>query len=170
VFLAADQERPSLAIAEGLEVPGTQITYATGRLFMMLPGLGTLQAEQVPDLTDLNLISIANPRTAPYGVAAMQVLDSLDIAGIDIAYAQNAAGVVAAVKSGAVPAGLTARSLVKTAGASGWEVPLDLYDPIRQDAVLLSRAADNDAAAAFLEWLAGAEAKAIITKHGYDVD
>lgn len=170
VFLAADQDRPTQAVADGHAVPGSQITYATGRLFLMLPGRETVQDDEVPDLTDLNLISIANPRTAPYGVAAMQVLDSLDIAGVEIAYAQNAAGVVAAVKSGAVPAGLTARSLVAQTGASGWEVPFDLYDPIQQDAVLLTRAEDNAAAVAFLEWMTGPEAKAIIAKHGYDVD
>ncbi len=168
VFLAADQQRPLRAIAEGLAVPGSDFTYAIGRLFLLMPDQDRLVEEDVPDLAGLSRVSVANPRTAPYGVAAIQVLDSLDIGGIEIAYAQNVAGVAAAVQSGAVPAGLTALSLAGDRG--GWVVPADLYDPIRQDAVLLVRAEQNAAARAFLEWLQTEPARAVIRKHGYDVD
>ena len=168
VFLAADQDRPALAIADGHAVDGTTFTYAEGRLILLWPGREILAEDPAPDLSDLHRVSLANPRTAPYGVAAMQVLDSLDVAGIEIAYAQNAAGVAAAIEAGAAPAGLTARSLV--GNGAGWTVPLDLHDPIRQDAVLLKRGDDNPAARAFLDWLGRAKAREIIRAHGYDVD
>jgi molybdate transport system substrate-binding protein len=50
---------------------------------------------------------------------------------------------------------------------SYWTVPQNLHEPIRQNAVLLTRAKDNDAARAFLEFLQGAQARKQIKAVGY---
>ncbi|MFK7945262.1 MAG: molybdate ABC transporter substrate-binding protein [Paracoccaceae bacterium] len=171
VLLAADQVSPAKLVQDELGVGTSVFTYATGRLALLTPGREVPGDGTVPDLGDLTRMSIANPRTAPYGVAAMEVLDSLDIAGIQLVLAQNAGGVVAAVASGAAPAGLTSLSLAKSAvRVPTWTVPLDLHEPLRQDAVLLTSAKDNPNAKAFLAWLKDARARRIIEAHGYVLD
>lgn len=167
VFLAADQARPLALEEAGLAVPSTRRTYAIGRLALILAG-SDAALNTAPALDHVRVLSIANPATAPYGAAALQVITHLALApDVRIAHAQNVAGVNAAVGTGAAQAGLAAWS---TTGDAGWPVPADLHDAIRQDAVLLTRASDNAAARAFMDWLTGPEAQAIIRAEGYDVD
>ena len=171
VFLAADQASPAMLIADGHGVAGSTITYAKGRLAILTPGHDVPGDGTIPDFGELDRVSIANPRTAPYGIAAMEVLDNLDIAGVELVLAQNAGGVVAAVASGAAPVGLTSLSLAKSIDrVPAWPVPQDLHAPLPQDAILLTAAADNAAARDFLSWLNGDAARRIITAHGYSLD
>lgn len=169
VFLAADQKRPARLAEQGLAVSGSIFTYAVGRLVMLVPGGQIPPDGTVPDLSGLSRIAIANPRTAPYGAAARQVLERLGVADVQLVLAQNVGGVVALVRSGAAPAGLTAAALLPP-GTPVWPVPADLHDPIRQDAALLTRAAESPHAKAFIAWLQGAEAQRIIEANGYALD
>ena len=173
VFLSADQERPEKLVEAGLALPDSRFTYAAGRLYLLLPKAGRNLTED-PELSDVQRLAIANPRTAPYGAAAMQAMSKLTFPSGDpqIAEAQSVAGVNAAVAAGAVDAGFAAYSTVSgipDADRSGWLVPADYHAPILQDAVLLNRAADNDAAIALLDWLRSDRAKEILLSYGYDV-
>lgn len=168
VFLSADQERPRQLAKAGLADPVSRITYAIGRLALIVPGRAIPDDGTIPDLADVDRMAIANPRTAPYGAAAMEVLDKLDIAGVQLVLAQSVAGVNASVLAGAAPAGLTALALVGDAPA--WTVPVEMHAPLRQDAILLSEAAENATARAFLRWLASPPARQIIETHGYSLD
>lgn len=176
VFLSADEARPALAVAEGFAVPGSERIYAIGRLVLLTrdaelrAGLGT-----PPDLSQLRTISIANPVTAPYGAAAMQVLEKLAVTEAltgRLAEAQNIGGVNAAVHTGAAEAGFAALSSLDhphDPGPSAWLVPADLHEPIRQGAVLLVHGQDNPAAVEFLDWLGSDAASALIRGYGYDL-
>lgn len=173
VFLSADQERPEKLVEAGLALPDSRFTYAAGRLYLLLPKAGRNLTED-PDLSDVQRLAIANPRTAPYGAAAMQAMSKLTFPSgtPQIAEAQSVAGVNAAVAAGAVDAGFAAYSTVSgipDADRSGWLIPADYHTPLLQDAVLLNRAADNDAAIALLDWLRSDRAKEILLSYGYDV-
>ncbi len=167
VFLAADQTRPQALVKAGLAVDQAPLTYAEGQLFLLTrPDAGaTIPAV----LHGARRISIANPRTAPYGLAAMQVLEKLGISDARLAYAQSVSGVNAAMKAGAVDAGFAALSSTIAAPAHGMAIPRDWHDPIRQDAVLLTRAR-GEAPGAFLTWLGSDTARTIIRDFGYHVD
>jgi molybdate transport system substrate-binding protein len=176
VFLSADQARPAQAIEAGLAVPGSQRTYAVGRLILIFRDAEAAgRIGMPPDLSQVRTLAIANPATAPYGAAAMQVIGKLggaDALAGRIAEAQNVSGVNAAVQTGAAEAGFAALASVSGPGApepQGWPVPADLHDPIRQDAVLLGRGRDNPAATAFLDYLFGDEAARVIRGYGYDL-
>lgn len=172
VFLSADQLRPEKLIQSGFAVPGSAFTYATGRLYLLLREPPAMKGS-VPDLSAVRRISLANPRTAPYGAAARQVLDQLEFPqGTPlIAQAQSIAGVNAAFASGAVDAGFAALASVPQSNLPpGWHVPETVHDPIRQDAVLLTKGADNPAATAFHAYLQSQPARALIRKFGYHVD
>ncbi|MEM7211582.1 MAG: molybdate ABC transporter substrate-binding protein, partial [Pseudomonadota bacterium] len=166
LFLSADQQRPARLIELGLAIPESRFTYAEGRLYLLMRDLKALDSTP-PDLRSVRRISIANPRTAPYGAAALQVLETLDFPAEAplLAEAQSIAGVNAAMAAGAVDAGFAAYSSVRTLSSEappGWLVPRDLHDPIRQDVVLLTRAADITAASALLTWLGLDTARGLI--------
>lgn len=173
VFLSADRERPEKLVEAGLARPESRFTYVIGRLFLMLPRAGRNLTEE-PDLSGVRRLAIANPRTAPYGAAALQVMPKLAFpsGAPQIAETQSVAGVNAAVAAGAVDAGFAAFSTISGTtdkDRSGWLVPAEYHAPILQDAVLLNRAVDNPAAIALLDWLRSDRAKEILLSHGYDV-
>ncbi len=173
VFLAADQERPRKLVEAG-KASG-QFTYANGKLV-----LWSKQEDLIGDTADVltnggfKRLAIANPKTAPYGVAAMQVLDSLGITkavrpklvrGDSIAQTHQFAA------TGNTELGFVALAqVVLNDGGSRWIVPQAMYDPIRQDAVLLAKGTDQPAAAALLDYLKGDEARAIIERYGYGLE
>ena len=172
-FLSADQARPKTLVEEGLAVPDSQFTFAEGRLFLRVARASYLGPDGHPVFDRIGRIALANPRTAPYGAAAQQVLASLGVEGPQLAQAQSVQGVAAVVELGAADAGFVAYSSVAPlipVLPAGWLVPGGLHDPLRQDAVLLTRGQDNAAARAFLDWLAGTEARRIVQGFGYDVD
>ncbi len=173
-FLAADAARPAKAEAEGLAVPGSRFTYAVGRLALMSadPTLvndrGTVLATGTIDR-----LALANPRTAPYGAAAVEVLRALgvyDRLRPALVQGDTVAQTLQFVMTGNVGLGFVARAQVVALGDHGgsvWLVPPRLHGPIRQDAVLLSSGADTPAATAFLAFLRSAAAAEIVTAYGY---
>ena len=171
VFLAADQARPMRAVTEGFAVPESRFTYATGKivLFSKTPGL-----EMGPDiLTDaaIRKIAIANPRTAPYGTAAVAALKALglfDAVSPRIVQGNNIAQAYQFVETGNAEIGFVALSqIVRHADGARWVVPGTLYPAIAQDAVLLKRGTGNPAATAFIAFLKRAEAREIARSFGY---
>jgi molybdate transport system substrate-binding protein len=124
-----------------------------------------------------NRVAMANPRLAPYGLAAAQVLDNLERQGITVALrvmGENITQAYQFTETGNVPVGFVALSQVIENGVihrgAGWIVPAEMHDPIRQDAVLLNKGKENEAALAFLEFIEGEQAKTIINSYGYDPD
>ncbi|WP_028795798.1 molybdate ABC transporter substrate-binding protein [Thalassobaculum salexigens] len=171
IFLAADRTRPQRAVAEGLGDPDHLFTYAKGRLALYSRETGLVTGPETLDGDGLGKLAIANPQTAPYGAAAMQVLTHLgkrDRFAEDLVQGANIAQTYQFVATGNARLGLVAASQV--AGhddGSRWMVPDHLHDPIAQDAVLLKSAADRDAALAFMAFLKGPQALAILDKYGY---
>lgn len=176
VFLAADQERPARLEREHRAVAGSRFTYAIGRLTLWSPDPGRIAGDGAATLErgDFRRLAIANPELAPYGTAAIAVLESLGleerlrpkiVMGEDVG---QAFGLVATgnVELGFVPLSYVLAPQNERPG-SRWDVPAELYSPIRQDAVLLEHGADNAAARAFLQFLAGDEARAEIERRGY---
>lgn len=174
VFLAADDERPTLAVEEGYGVEGTVFTYAIGQLVLYSTEEGKVTGPETLEAGDFQQIAIANPETAPYGLAAVQTMQSLDLYETlqpKIVQGQNIGQAYQFVQTDNAEVGFVALGQVaETDTGSRWIVPQDLYEPIRQDAVLLTRGEDNPAATAFLEFLQGDEAIAIIERYGYALD
>ncbi|MFC3229360.1 molybdate ABC transporter substrate-binding protein [Marinibaculum pumilum] len=174
VFLAADAERPARALAEGLAVPGSGFTYAVGRLALWSRDPGLVRGPETLAAAGVGPLAIANPETAPYGVAAVAVLRALgrfDALAPQLVRGSNIAQAYQFVASGNAALGFVALSQIAGQDAgSRWLVPADLHPAIRQDAVLLQRGRDNPTAAAFLAFLKGPEASSIIARYGYDSD
>lgn len=171
VLLSADDIRPSLAVDEGYGVEGSVFTYAIGQLVLYSAQSGVVTGPETLETGDFRQVAIANPETAPYGAAAVEAMRALgvyDDLQRRIVQGQNIGQAFQFVETGNAELGFVALGQVASRETgSRWIVPQELYRPIRQDAVLLERAAENPAAVAFLEFLRGPEARAIIERYGY---
>ncbi|NVJ71168.1 MAG: molybdate ABC transporter substrate-binding protein [Alphaproteobacteria bacterium] len=171
LFLAADQDRADKTVANGLAVPDSRFTYALGRIALYSNTLGGSVSAETLLNTEVRKIAIANPATAPYGAAAVTALRRLgfheQLQG-KLVFGANIAQAFQFVHTRNAELGIIALSQIATSrDGARWIIPEDLYPPIAQDAVLLKRGADNEAAKAFMAFLKGAEALAIIRKYGY---
>lgn len=174
VLLSADRERPEKAEAEGLAVTGSRFTYAVGRLVLYSKTPGLVDARgAVLASGRFEKLAIADPRTAPYGAAAIETLKKRRLyAALQSRIVQGASigQTYQFVDTGAAEVGFVALSqVVGRAGGSRWIVPAADHTPIDQQAVLLKTGANSAAARAFMSFLKGAEAKAIIRKYGYEI-
>jgi len=174
IFLSADAERPIRAEADGLSVRGSRFTYATGRLVLWsrAPGLvdggGAILARG-----GFAKLAIADPKTAPYGLAAVETLRRLGLSERLSPRLVTGTSITQAYQftdTGAAELGFVALSqVVGHNRGSRWIVPASHHSPIDQQAVLLKRGADNAAARAFMVFLKGPEARTIIRRYGYEV-
>jgi molybdate transport system substrate-binding protein len=171
VFLAADRERPRRAVEEGLADPDSLVTYATGRIVLYSRDPGRVTGETTLRQGGPGKLAIANPATAPYGAAAVEAMQALGVYGAlesRLVRGNSIAQTYQFVDSGSADLGFVALSqVIGHHRGSRWVVPFRLYAPIAQDAVLLNAGRDNPAAAAFLRFLQGPEARAVKEKYGY---
>ena len=171
VFLSADDERPKKLAEEGLAVSDTRFTYAIGKLVLWSKDPDGVKGEETLKANAFSKLSIANPTAAPYGAAAIETLKALkihDAVRPKIVLGATIAQAFQFIDTGNAEIGFVALSqLAGDAGGSRWMVPQNLYGEIRQDAILLKSGADNDTAKAFLAFLKGPEARAVIETFGY---
>jgi molybdate transport system substrate-binding protein len=176
VFLGADEELPKRMTQEGLAVFGSRFVYAHGRLV-----LWSLQPGFVDDKGKVlrngiyNKLAIADPKLAPYGMAAKETLEKLALwNGMQrkLVKGENITQTYQFAATENAELAFVALSQImrdgKVSGGSWWIVPSELHRPIRQSAVLLSGAKDVAAAQAFLDFLKGKKAAAVMSSYGYE--
>jgi molybdate transport system substrate-binding protein len=174
VFLSADADRPKKAEQDGLGVAGSRFTYAIGRLVLYSKTPGLVDgAGAVLGKASFNKVAIADPAAAPYGLAAVQTMQKLGVYNAvkpKIVTGSSIAQTYQFVDTGAAELGFVALSqVINVPGGSRWVAPASLHAPIDQQAILLYPGKDNAAAKAFLAFLKGPQAVAIIKKYGYEV-
>jgi molybdate transport system substrate-binding protein len=171
-FFAADTLRPALLEREGAAVSGSRFIYAVGRIVLWSPRAGYVDPEgRVLERDDFEHLAIANPKLAPYGKAAQEVLVKRGLwksLSDRIVVGETVGQTFQFVKTANAELGFVAMSYVIRPGhashGSHWEIPQALYEPIEQQAVLLR---DTAAAKAFLEFSKGETARSIMSQYGY---
>ena len=177
ILLSADDETPARLAAEGAAVPASRFTYAIGRLVLWSARPGFVDAQgEVLAKGRFEHLAIANPKTAPYGAAAIEVLGRLRLLDAllpRLVQGENIAQAHQFVASGNAELGFVALSQVwydgALTGGSAWIVPASLHAPLRQDAVLLRPGNGKPAAQALLAYLHGDKARAVIRSFGYEL-
>jgi molybdate transport system substrate-binding protein len=175
VLIAADDETPKKLVGEGHAVAGSNFTYAIGKLVLWSAQPGFVDEQgAVLAAGKFAHLAIANPKLAPYGAAALQVLKARglgDALAPKLVTAESIAQAYQFVATGNAELGFVALSQVALPGkpvtGSYWLVPPALYGEIRQDAVLLRAGEKNPAAAALLAYLKGEPARRVIRDYGY---
>ena len=172
IFLSADSMKPAALVAQGMTLPHSRFTYAIGALALWSPKTDYVKAGgDVLKDSEFKRLAIANPKLAPYGIAAREVLQSLALyktLSPKLVRGENIAQTYQFVATGNAELGFIARSqLPKGKTGSVWIIPDSLHKPIRQDAVILKSAENNQAALAFANFLRSEWAKELIKRHGY---
>ena len=180
VLLAADDETPARLEKEGLAVAGSRLTYATGRLALWSksPSLVDDQGEVLRgnrfEKLGIHKIAMADPKLAPYGAAAIEVMTHLGVwpaVKTKVVQGESIGQTYQFISTENAQLGFVALSQISLDGritqGSAWVVPQSMHTPLKQDAVLLNSGKDNAAAHALLKYLQGDTAKAIITRYGY---
>lgn len=177
LLLSADEQTPRKLVEEQLALADSRFTYATGALVLwsaredLVDPAGTVLADG-----DFRRLSIASPTAAPYGAAAMQVLQTLKLERLQsrLVRGESITQAYQFVATGNAELGFVARSQVYRNGVlqsgSAWPVPAHLHSPLHQQAVQLQRARNNPAAAALLAYLRQEPIRALIISHGYQVE
>ena len=177
VLLAADDDTPLKIEKEGLSVVGSRFTYATGQLVLWSKQAGLVDDKgEVLRIGKFQKLAIANPKLAPYGLAATETLTQLGLLSElqpKIVMGESIGQTYQFLVTENAQLGFVALSQVfadgKITQGSAWVVPAKLHNPIQQDAVLLNSGKNNPAAAALLTYLKSDKARAIIKAYGYQL-
>jgi molybdate transport system substrate-binding protein len=174
IFFSADAERPRLLDEAGLAIADSRYTYALGRLVLWSrQGEFIYAGADILTTDNFRHLAIANPRLAPYGKAAREMLKKIhqwERLKAKLVQGENISQTFQFVYSGNAELGLIARSqliaLTNDNPGSSWLVPEDMHTPIAQQAIQLT---DSDIARLFLDYAKSPEAQQIILKYGYDL-
>jgi molybdate transport system substrate-binding protein len=177
VFLSADDKSPSKLQQSGFAVYGIHVTYALGKLVLWSSTANYIDENgDILSKGDFKHIALADPKLAPYGIAAVEVLTNKNVFNKLkplFVIGENISQAYQFVSTGNAELGFVALSQVSENGkitrGSGWIVPQNFYAPMKQDAVLLKTGEENPAAKALLDYLKSPPALAIIKKYGYDL-
>jgi molybdate transport system substrate-binding protein len=182
VLLSADDETPARLEKEGLAIAGTRFTYAIGRLALwsknpfLVDDKGQVLLSNNTDKNNFKKLAIADPKLAPYGAAAVEVIERMGV--IDKVRSKLVQGdsigqAFQFVMTENAELGFVALSQISIDGrisqGSAWVVPQNLYTPLKQDAVLLPFGKDNTAAIALMKYMRTERAQTIIRSYGYSL-
>ena len=177
IFMSADMGYPEALYTKGLSV-GEPKVYAYGSLALFSKRNDVNVSKGLSIILDNNIkrVAVANPKTAPYGVATQEALKNAKLydktkskfiygqsIGQTLTYTLTAANIGIVAKST-----LMSDKLSQYKKGKNWiDVPLNLYTPTKQGIVLIKRAKDNANAKAFYTYLLSDRAKEIFKKFGY---
>lgn len=175
ILLAADDKTPAKIAQEGKGDAASRFTYSIGKLVLWSKQDGYVDANgEVLKTGKFQHVAIANPKLAPYGLAAEQTLTKLNLLDAikpKFVQGENIGQTYQFAATGNAELGFVALSQVmedgKIKAGSAWVVPAEMHEPIRQDAIVLNNAKDNVAAKALMDYLKGDKARVIISAYGY---
>ncbi|NTV95787.1 MAG: molybdate ABC transporter substrate-binding protein [Thiobacillus sp.] len=176
VLLAADDTTPAKMAREGLGEGASQFTYAIGKLVLWSRKPGYVDAKGEVLKGAFAKLAIANPKLAPYGLAAQEAMEKLGLwtsVQDRLVMGESISQTMQFADTGNADMAFIALSQTvkdgKTIDGSQWLVPAALYNPIRQDAIVLAGAQDKAAAEAFMKYMKSAKAVAVIKAFGYEL-
>ncbi|MBL1241423.1 MAG: molybdate ABC transporter substrate-binding protein [OCS116 cluster bacterium] len=168
-FFSADQAKPLKLVQDGLAVNDSLYTYAIGQLVMWSPDVQKRRAKAVKGARPT--IAIANPKTAPYGAAAIEVFKHTGVMSefkAQLVYGENIAQAHQFIATGVAEFGFVALSQVMNEPEDSYDIVTeDMYSPIKQDFVLLKHGETNQAALDFLNFMRSKKAADIVKSLGY---
>ena len=177
IFLSANQELPKKLENTTKGIKGTRFTYATGKLLLFSTNKNLFKFT-FPNIIlskKIKYIGLGNPKYVPYGLAAKEVLKSLKIFNIlekKIVLSKNVNQVFLMNFYGNLDIGFISKSdfIIKNKKGKVWDIPQNLYSPIKQDAILLKNGEKKSEARIFLKFLSSDRVKDKLTSLGYIVN
>jgi len=172
LFFSADAKRADLLVKQGFA--SHSVEYAIGQLVYVAKEISAVDCRASLNRKPEKKIAMANPKTAPYGLAAKQVLIKLgrwNALKSSLVMGENILQAYQFISTGSAGSGFIAASIAvnadKLEGYCQWQVPTNLYSPVQQKMVILSRAKDNSIAKDFYRFIRSETAREIIINNGY---
>jgi molybdate transport system substrate-binding protein len=172
VFVSADMKYPAELYKDGYTIAAPEI-YAYGVLILWTivqeldPSIDLLTSDRIRH------IALANPRTAPYGMAAVEVLERAgiyDMVQKKLVYGESISQTSQFIVSGAAEIGFTAKSVALSPDMEdrgNWiVVDENHYTPIAQGMVILKNKKIKQAEK-FRDFLFSEKGRKILNKFGY---
>jgi len=182
VLLSADDETPARLEKEGVAIAGTRFTYAVGRLALwsknpsLVDDKGQVLLSNNTDKNNFKKLAIADPKLAPYGAAAIEVIERMGViekVRSKLVQGDSIGQAFQFVMTENAELGFVALSQISIDGritqGSAWVIPQNLYTPLKQDAVLLPFGKHNSAALALMKYMRTERAQTIIRSYGYSL-
>jgi len=171
IFLSADSKRVDKLVAQGKSAEDRSYVYATGQLSLWKPNSVSSQSiKEILYAGEFKKLAIANPKTAPYGLASVETLKAMELydeVKSKLVYGENISQTLQFVESGAADLGFVARSHVNN--DIYWEVEDYMHKPIQQKMIVIKHSKNIDASKIFLDFILSAEIQKLIEKNGYAV-
>jgi molybdate transport system substrate-binding protein len=170
VFLAADIKRPELLEEKKLAIANSRFTYAVGQLALWSTN-NKQNAWSLLENNTFNKLAIANPKTAPYGQAAIDVMKHLNIYDKiknKLVYGENIAQAFQFVQSGSADIGFVAHAHVKSLADNVWLADKTSHSTLEQQMVILSSTKNLKPAQQFSQFMQRDDIKAFIQQQGYE--
>jgi len=176
IFFAADEHRPDKLITEGKAEAELSAIYATGKLVFISHIDPAGSCQDTLNHPAVKRVAIANPKTAPYGLAAQQTLEKLQLwktVKSKLVTGENIAQGLQFFSTGNAQAAFVAKSMLlqdtKTSINCYWDVPANMHEPIKQKMLVLAKSSNKPASKAFWNYIQSDDAKTIIKNNGYDI-
>jgi molybdate transport system substrate-binding protein len=172
MFASADIAYVDRLKEKGLILEDTQQLYAVGRIVLAVNKDSGIQVENLSDLlkAEVRKIAIANPEHAPYGVAAMQALQSEGLwedLKPRLVYGENVRQALQYIQTGDAQAGIVALSVAAVPEVSYTLIDDSLHQPLRQSLAVLRRTGEEQLARDFIAFVNGPQGRPIMKKYGF---
>jgi molybdate transport system substrate-binding protein len=177
VFLSADSDYPRKLEEAGFAEPHTAVVYGLGRMVLWMRMNSYCNPERdgwkCLLLQEVKRIGVANPKHAPYGRAAIAALQKAGIyeqVRAKLVFGENISQAAQFAESGNAQAAILAYSLMSSPSlrsGNKWEIPMELYPPIEQSAVVLKSGQNRSAAQEFVKFITQGRGHDLLEKCGF---
>jgi molybdate transport system substrate-binding protein len=172
VFLSANSAFVDRLASSGIVKPESVHPYARGSLALAVNKLSAVKVTRLEDLTrsEVHKIAIANPETAPYGMAAKQALERAklwDVLKPKIVPADSVRQALQFVQTGNAEVAFVGWSMGQVREANLVRLPLNVCDPIIQSLGVVARTERLEDAKAFADFVRGEVGQGILTDLGF---
>jgi molybdate transport system substrate-binding protein len=177
LFFSADLSYPQKLQDAGLTQPGSLYEYATGKIVLWTPRASAIDVSKglsVAADPEVKRLAIANPAHAPYGRAAQAALKKSGLwekVAPKLVMGENIAQTAEFVQSGNADVGILALSLALSPSMRNegryFEIPQQLYPPLRQAVVILKRSQHKEGSEQFVEFMTTAATKSLLLQYGF---
>jgi len=173
IFVSADLKYPETLYKKDVTTQAPKV-YAYGQLVLWTTSESLIPSIETLTDTQITHIALANPKTAPYGKAAVSVLQNADLyekIAHKLVYGESIAQTNQFIVSGAADIGFTSQSVVLSPVAKNkgrWSaIDKDDYATIAQGVVILKKDTLREASLKFYDFLFSPKSKEILENFGY---
>ncbi|OEG00242.1 molybdate ABC transporter substrate-binding protein [Vulcanibacillus modesticaldus] len=172
IFAAANIAYIDYLKDKNLIIDDTQRVYGIGRIGLAMLKTNPIKINNLNDLLkpEIKKIAIANPKHAPYGLAAKQALESAGLwekINEKLVYGKNISDTLMLIETGNADAGIIALSISNDEKINFQLIDDKLHTPIKQAIAVIKGSKHEDLSRSFINYINSKEGQEIMKKYGF---